>query len=184
MAEGALALVVGPSGAGKDTLIGRAREALATDPRFVFPRRVVTREAVIETEDHDTIEPEQFHKQKLRGDYALDWGAHGLHYALPASIDAAMIAGRVVVANVSRAVIPRALEKYRNCHIILITARPEVRAERLGSRGRETEAEISARLAREGAAVPGGTMPTIIDNSGPLEVGLRGFLVTLDKIAK
>jgi ribose 1,5-bisphosphokinase len=184
MTEGALALVVGPSGAGKDTLIGRARDTLAADTRFVFPRRIVTREAVAELEDHDTVEPEQFQKQKLRGDYALDWQAHGLHYALPASIDAAMIGGRVVVANVSRAVVARALEKYRHCHIILVTARPEVRAARLGARGRETAPEIAARLLREGAEVPAGVLPVIIDNSGPLDVSLRGFLGALDRISK
>ena len=42
---GRLVLVVGPSGAGKDTLIGLARAACADDGNIVFPRRVVTREA-------------------------------------------------------------------------------------------------------------------------------------------
>jgi len=42
---GRLVLVVGPSGAGKDTLIGLARAASADAGDIVFPRRVVTREA-------------------------------------------------------------------------------------------------------------------------------------------
>jgi ribose 1,5-bisphosphokinase len=180
---GVLVLVVGPSGGGKDTLITRAREALVGDQRFSFPRRIVTREAVAELEDHDTIELEQFQKQKLRGAYALDWEAHGLHYALPASIDAALVAGRTVVANVSRKVIARAMEKYGRCEVLLITARPDVRAERLAKRGREMPEDIAARLAREGEPVPAGVMPTIIDNSGSLEVSLRGVLLTLRRLA-
>ncbi|MBN9309568.1 MAG: phosphonate metabolism protein/1,5-bisphosphokinase (PRPP-forming) PhnN, partial [Devosia sp.] len=78
MSEGALVLVVGPSGAGKDTLIGAAKTALAGDPRFTFPRRVVTRQAMVELEDHDSIDAVEFSRQKLRGAYALDWEAHGL----------------------------------------------------------------------------------------------------------
>lgn len=42
---GRLVLVVGPSGAGKDTLLGLAKTALAEDHDVVFPRRIVTREA-------------------------------------------------------------------------------------------------------------------------------------------
>src|SRR6185295_15951480 len=39
---GRLVLVVGPSGAGKDTLIAGARAACRDDATVVFPRRVVT----------------------------------------------------------------------------------------------------------------------------------------------
>jgi phosphonate metabolism protein PhnN/1,5-bisphosphokinase (PRPP-forming) len=180
---GALVLVVGPSGAGKDTLIGAARAALADDARFSFPRRVVTRAAMVELEDHDSIDPDEFARQKLRGAYALDWQAHGLSYGIPAAIDAAMVAGRVIVVNTSRKVVERALEKYPNCHVMLVTARADVRADRLGARGRESEGDITARLAREGAPVPDGIEPVVIDNSGALAEGVRRFVDALRQIA-
>ncbi len=183
MSKGALALVVGPSGAGKDTLIGAAKAALADDGRFSFPRRVVTRTAMVELEDHDSIDVNEFSRQKLRGAYALDWEAHGLCYGVPASIDAAMVAGRIVVVNTSRNVIERAIEKYPSCHVLLVTARPEVRAKRLAGRGRESAEDVAARLQREGAPVPEGIVPTIIDNSASLDEGIAGFITALKTIA-
>ena len=183
MSKGALALVVGPSGAGKDTLIGAAKAALADDARFSFPRRVVTRTAMVELEDHDSIDVNEFSRQKLRGAYALDWEAHGLCYGVPAAIDAAMVAGRIVVVNTSRKVIERAIEKYPACHVLLVTARPEVRARRLASRGRESAEDVEARLQREGAPVPDGVVPMIVDNSESLDEGISGFVAALKSIA-
>ena len=49
---GRLVLVVGPSGAGKDTLIAGARVKCLNNPTIVFPRRVVTRAASV-AEDND-----------------------------------------------------------------------------------------------------------------------------------
>ena len=83
---GALVLVVGPSGAGKDTLIAAARTALAGDGRFVFPRRIITRSAS-RWEDHDTLDEAQFSAALAAGQFAAHWRAHGLYYALPVSID-------------------------------------------------------------------------------------------------
>ena len=56
---GGFVLVVGPSGAGKDTLLGLARRELAGDPRFLFARRVVTRESST-AEEHDCLSPAAF----------------------------------------------------------------------------------------------------------------------------
>jgi phosphonate metabolism protein PhnN/1,5-bisphosphokinase (PRPP-forming) len=184
MANGALVLVVGPSGAGKDTLIGAAKTALRNDARFSFPRRVVTRTAVVELEDHDSVSPEAFARQRQDGAYALEWDAHGLSYGVPAEIDAELAAGRTVVVNTSRKVIESALARYPNCHVMLVTARPEVRALRLGARGRETPGEIAARLAREGAPVPDNVQPIVIDNSGSLSEAVALFAGELLKLAR
>ena len=85
-AGGRLVLVVGPSGAGKDSLIEAARRALAGHPRFVFPRRLVTRPCDPGSEDHDSLTEEAFASEREAGAFFLHWGAHGLHYALPGSI--------------------------------------------------------------------------------------------------
>jgi len=183
MAEGALVLVVGPSGAGKDTLLAAAKRALAHDDRFMFARRVVTREAMVELEDHDTLDTAAFDREKLRGAYALDWEAHGLCYGVPIAIEAAMAEGRVVVLNTSRRVIERAMEKYPRCFVLLVTATPEVRASRLAGRGRETAEEIALRLGREGAPIPAGVDAVTIDNSGSLDAGIATFIGALRQIA-
>jgi ribose 1,5-bisphosphokinase len=172
-----LVLVVGPSGAGKDTLINAAKAELAKDSRFVFPRRVVTRPAVAALEDHDSVTPEQFALQEANGAYALSWDAHGLKYGLPASIRDDVAAGRVVVMNGSRAMVGAAREKFPGTVVVLVGASPDVRASRLAGRGRETAAEVSARLAREvDVSIPNAIL---VDNSGDLEAGRARFLAAL-----
>ena len=176
---GALVLVVGPSGAGKDTLIGAARAALAGDPGFVFARRVITRDAIAALEDHDTIDVAGFTAAKARGDFALDWHAHGLCYGVPATIDTDIAEGRTVVMNGSRRMIGDAQARYPRSLVALITADPAVRARRLAGRGRETEAEIAARLAHEGAPVPDGIETVRIDNSGDLDTAVAALIRVL-----
>jgi phosphonate metabolism protein PhnN/1,5-bisphosphokinase (PRPP-forming) len=177
---GTLVLVVGPSGAGKDTLLAAAKAALAEDPRFVFPRRVVTRVADDVTEVHDSLSPEAFAAARASGAYALSWDAHGLSYGLPVSLETELADGRVVVFNASRAVVPVAAAKYPGAKALVVEARPEVRAKRLAGRGRESTADIAARLAREvDTPLPGATR---IDNSGDLRGGIERFVAALRAI--
>jgi phosphonate metabolism protein PhnN/1,5-bisphosphokinase (PRPP-forming) len=176
-----LVLVVGPSGAGKDTLINAAKTALAVDLRFVFPRRVVTRPAVAAHEDHDSMTLSQFAAEEARGAFALSWDAHGLRYGLPASLAEHLAAGRVVVMNGSRAVVGAAREKFPGTAVVMIDAARRVRAKRLLGRGRETGAEVAARLAREvDVPIPDAI---IVDNSGDLETGKARFVDTLQSLA-
>ena len=144
---GRMVLVVGPSGAGKDTLLGLARSACAGDSRIVFPRRVVTRQAS-QAEDNDELTPDAFRQALMRGEFALHWEAHGHSYALPRRIEDDIRAGRTVVINVSRTVIDAVRLAYANVVMVSITAPPEVLAERLKMRARGSDGRIEERLGR------------------------------------
>jgi len=180
---GSLVLVVGPSGVGKDTLIGGARQALGNDKRFTFVRRVVTRPIDIGVEDHDAMEPDTFASAEASGRFCLCWDAHNLRYGLPISVDTDLALGKVVVANVSRHVVGEAYRRYPACAVVLITAEISRRAERLIKRGRESRDQIATRLARESAPVPSGINPIIIDNSGGIAIGVTAFVMALRAIA-
>jgi ribose 1,5-bisphosphokinase len=140
--QGRLALIVGPSGAGKDTLIRLAQCRLRAD-EFMFPRRVITRPPD-DTEDHIAVSAAAFAAME----FALSWQAHGLAYGIPREIEAALAAGKTVVANVSRRVVPQARRTYP-CLVIAVTAPLQVLATRLAQRGREDAADIENRLQRE-----------------------------------
>jgi len=177
-------LVIGPSGVGKDTLIGGARKALDGDKRFSFVRRLVTRPADIDLEDHVSLDMFEFAEAQANGRFALTWQAHGLDYALPIGVDTDLALGRVVVANISRHAVPQAIVKYPRCRVVQISAEISLRAERLAKRGRENRDQIVARLAREGAALPADVSPIVIDNSSSLGIGVTAFVMTLRQIAE
>jgi ribose 1,5-bisphosphokinase len=144
---GWLVLVVGPSGAGKDTLLGLARSACAEDTNVVFPRRVATREAS-NFEDNAQLSADGFRAALARGDFAMHWEAHGHLYGLPRAIDDDIRAGRSVVINASRTVIDAARQTYANVTVIAITAPPEILAERLKMRARGSDGRVEQRLSR------------------------------------
>ncbi len=169
---GKLVLVVGPSGAGKDTLLGLARAGCADDPKIVFARRVVTREAS-GAEDNEQISAEGFREAQARGAFAVHWEAHGHAYGLPRSIEDDIRAGRTVVANVSRTVIPALRRSYANVVVVSITAPADVLAERLAMRRRGSDGNIAQRLAR---AVEDAEPDTTIVNVSSAEYHARQLL--------
>ncbi len=166
---GTLVVVVGPSGAGKDTLIGLARVLCADDPRIAFPRRVVTREAST-AEGHDTVSPAEFDAAIGQGSFAFWWEAHGLKYALPVAIDAELRAGNTVVCNVSRAVAGSLRARYENLSVVLVTAPKQILLARLAARGRESGGDVLQRLDRA-AAIDDLAPDVVIENIADAHVG-------------
>jgi ribose 1,5-bisphosphokinase len=167
---GALVAVVGPSGAGKDTLIALARALCAQDSRIVFPRRIVTRPPSA-AEDHDSVTPSEFDAAIGQGGYAFWWEAHGLKYALSAAIDTELRNLNTVVCNVSRAVVRRLRERYANVTVVLVTAPKEVLLARLAARGRESEGDMAGRIER--AAIDDLAPDIVIENIGDPHDGAR-----------
>ena len=171
---GRLVLVVGPSGAGKDTLLGLARAACADDRGIVFPRRVITRETSA-SEDNEEVSTGTFQDALKRGDYAIHWEAHGHCYALSRAIDDDIRAGRTVVANVSRTVIRAMRAAYADVMVVSITAPPDVLAARIAMRARSSDGSLQDRLQRsvkETSAAPDAT----IVNTGSADYHARQFV--------
>jgi len=166
-----LVLVVGPSGAGKDTLLNAARDAFRDDSRIHFVRRVITRPADPAGENHESVTEAEFATRN----FALSWSAHGLHYGF-AAVDTAP----VVVANVSRGVIAAAAAQYP-VRVIEVTAPPEVLAARLAARGRESAADVARRLGRT-AAIPQGVAVETVWNDATLAVGAERFVAALHRV--
>ncbi len=158
-----------------------ARLRLGPDPRFVFARRAITRPAEAGGEDHEALTDAQFATRRNAGGFALWWEAHGLAYAIPRAIEDEMAAGRVVVANLSRAVLPDADRRYR-LRVLRITAPLPVLTARLLARGREDAADIQARLAREVKLPPGLDIVTVM-NDGPIEAGVDDVIAALSRAA-
>lgn len=144
---GRLVLVVGPSGAGKDTLIGLAQAASEGDQRLIFPRRVVTRDPSV-FENNEPVSPTQFGQMLARGDLAFQWEAHGLRYGLPRSIVDEIRSGSAVVVNASRTIIESARRSYANVIVVLVTAPSGVLAQRIASRARTSDGRLDDRIRR------------------------------------
>lgn len=165
--------VVGPSGAGKDTLIAGA---MAARPDLRLVRRVITRPAGAGGEDFEGVTEAEFARRRAAGEFALDWVAHGLRYGLP---KAQLQGPGPVIFNGSRVALPAALAAFPGLRVILVTAPDAVLAARLASRGRESEADVLRRLARAAFALPEGVEAVTVANDGRPEDGIARLLAAL-----
>ena len=176
-----LILVVGPSGAGKGTLLNGARARLADDPRCRFVQRVITRPGGAGEEAHEAISEQAFELRRQAGEFALTWRAHGLHYAIPADIGLDLAAGRVVIANASRAVVAEAAERFPVA-VIEVSAPADVLACRLAARGREDAVDMARRLSRA-IELPLPVDRQSVVNDGTVEQGVRRMLAAITRAA-
>ena len=181
---GTLVLVVGPSGAGKDTLLEAARAHFASAPRIHFCRRFITR-ADMTGETHTAVTEGEFRHMAAAGRFFLNWQAHGLCYGIGSDALEALQAGRTVVANVSRRIIGEARDRWPRTRVIQVTARPEVLSARLAARGRETADGIGERLHRNrDIPLPPAPWLSEVDNSGNLAEAAARFCALLSAAAE
>lgn len=178
--KGRLIYLIGPSGAGKDSLLDAARAALA-ERGVRIARRVITRSAEAIGEAAQAVSPEQFERLEAEQAFALSWRANGLAYGIPAEIDDWLTAGEDVLVNGSRGYLPEARRRYPNLLAVLLSVEQDVLRERLLTRGRETPEQIEARLARN--ALFSGELDDYIrlDNSASLERSVERLLQLLDE---
>jgi len=174
-----MVLVVGPSGAGKDTLMSALKDRLRNREDVRFARRAITREADAQAEDHDTLDRTEFDRLVSAGQVALSWEAHGLGYVIPGIYDDVIRAGGTVIANGSRKVLKKASEKYRTAIVLLITAPVDILAERLAARGRESREDIRKRLERAGMEPENVPNLIRIENVGTVEDGVDRMIEAL-----
>ncbi len=182
--RGTLVLVVGPSGSGKDSIIGGAEAALGKDNLFFFPRRDITRPAALGHEPYQSLSLEAFEDRRARGAYSLSWPAHGLWYGIPTAIEKHLEDGRHVVVNVSRGVIPEVRQRLQPARIVSIQVPRETLRARLKGRERESESDIEARLERAAAFHIDGPDVVRLQNDSSLEAAISTFVALLRNLSQ
>jgi ribose 1,5-bisphosphokinase len=178
--KGCLVYVMGPSGAGKDTLIDYAR--MRVDPAAViFAHRFITRPVGAGGENHIRLSEKEFAARRDAGLFALTWKSHGLWYGIGVEVDAWLSRGLAVVVSGSRAAWPMAQARYSNLRGLVVDAPTEIRAARLIARGREDERAVRARLERD-VALPPGEPLQLLYNDGPVAAAGEQFVNFLRSI--
>lgn len=166
---GTVFVIVGPSGSGKDTLINWLRAELQDRSEILFVRRIVTRPSDNDHEDHDTLELAQFLSAQKAGAFATSWQAHDLHYAIPASAKDHVDQGGFAILNGARRALGQLEAAFARLQIIHLDVNPSVLAKRLGNRGRNSDTNLSTRLAQQTLDFQAKTPIIHVANNGPVD---------------
>lgn len=140
--------LVGPSGAGKDTLLAALEEDSAVAPGLRVARRYITRATHPGDEDHIELTTAEFRRRERAGDFLFAWRSHGFSYGVDRQVLDWLGAGDDVVVNGSRAYLESALAIYPRLSPVWITVSEAVLRERLAARGRESAAQVEKRIRR------------------------------------
>lgn len=143
-----LIYVIGPSGAGKDSVLGHLRQTWGGTPPAHWARRTITRAAQSGGEAHESVSADGFERLLRANAFAMHWRANGLSYGLRRTELAPLGSGHCVFVNGSRDYLAQAMQDWPGLSVVHISASPEVLAQRLAQRQREDSATIAQRLSR------------------------------------
>lgn len=122
---------------------------------------------------------EQFSRAKIQNEFALHWSAHGLAYGVRSDVITALRAGQSVIVNVSRNIIGDAEALGFPVVVISVLCRPELLAQRIAARGRESMEDILLRLERDVPIKYTTAKLVEIRNETTLEEAAAGFIAAI-----
>jgi ribose 1,5-bisphosphokinase len=170
-----LIYVVGPSGAGKDTLLSWLKSRVRTSSLLHWARRTIDRppSADSNAEQHESMDSIGFENLLKEGAFAMYWEANSQRYGIRFQEIAPLYQFKWVIVNGSRGYLPKAASQYPGMTILHITADQELLRKRLIDRGRESNQLIEERLRREVPIIspPGSSLIEIINNGSLESVG-------------
>lgn len=171
--------VIGPSGAGKDSVINQLKQEKIRN--LVFAHRYITRRADVGGENYIELSKYEFEFRRSLSLFSMSWQANNHRYAVGSELDAWLAQGLDVVVNGSRGYLDHALARYGDQLVpVVIEVTNQELEKRLKKRGRESEAVIKQRLLRadefRSICLPNNAV--MLDNSGALKATVDQFLQT------
>ena len=178
-----LIYTLGPSGAGKDSLLAWLAQHLPAHSGVHFARRVIDRPRQADAEMHESLSTADFMAEQGAGAFALHWAANGHHYGVRHTELASLQGDQWVFVNGSRGYLAKALDKFPSMVVLHITAPIAVLQTRLAARKRESPDMIAARLSRAAAfQPPKGCAFIEIQNDGTLDEAGHRLLQALSSV--
>jgi ribose 1,5-bisphosphokinase len=148
MSDARLLYVVGPSGAGKDSLIQRLKAVSLENGSIYFVSRFVDRSSHESTPQDIYMSCADFQKALDNKELAMHWRANQHQYGISHAEMAQSKLHPISVINGSRGYVAQLIKEYPSVEVIHITASEAVIKDRLIARKREDSLQIDQRLER------------------------------------
>lgn len=178
-----LIYTIGPSGAGKDSVLTWLGQHFPTNGEVHFARRVIDRHVQSNGEAHESLSTADFVAQRDQQAFALHWTANKHLYGVRHTELEALKCDHWVFVNGSRGYLEKALDQFPSMVILHITAPLDVLETRLVARNRESIEQIAARLSRAALFQPPRHCPFLeIQNDCSLEEAGHRTLLMLSRL--
>jgi ribose 1,5-bisphosphokinase len=140
--------VMGPSGAGKDSLLDWLRNKLPPQSPIHFAKRTIDRPLQALGEQHESVDATTFDRLQKEKSFAMHWLANGRQYGVRHGELEPLRQQQWLLVNGSRAYLPEALRQFDGLNVLHISASADILRARLLARQRETPEVVEARVQR------------------------------------